>query len=85
MRAHQSNDGIELGEIRLFGSAGQQLLAVGAYNPRGVSEPPGTNLARNLIDGDLDTRWYDHGFGHHDPPESVIVLELPVAQPVTRY
>ena len=76
-----SEGNIQLGEVQLFGLAGEQLTIVSASNPAG--ENPPSELSANVIDGLLETKWLDSSIGSGAP--STLVLQLDVATVVAQY
>jgi hypothetical protein len=77
-------DGVQLSEIKLYGLFGQQLFPVAAHNPGG-QQTNGNEGPENLIDGNLNNKWYDANYATSSPKRATIVLQLEEAQVVSSY
>ena len=77
-------DGVHLSEIKLYGSFGQQLYPVAAFNPGGQRDNRDEG-PENLIDGNLNSKWYDGSYGASSPRRSTIIIQLDEAQVVGSY
>ena len=82
VRNRHTIDGVQLSEIELYDANGVKVSISGASNPGGE---PGNiwEEASSVVDGSVQTKWYDASF--HKNGNATLILQLSTPTEVTSY